>query len=238
MSSKEQMLERVRHALGRSAGAGGSTRAELPEAGRVLAPIPAGGLVDHFEKELRALSGVAYRAGSMAELEAILMQILPPAGATVMLSRNPLLARLGIAQRLEAYRCLSWTDPGAAADREEFRRLCFAASVGMTGADFALAESGTLVLTSAIEGSQLVSLAPPVHVALYTRSQVVESLEEVLEGLQPARAEERHVCGRSAVFVSGPSRTADIEQISIRGVHGPVQVHAILVEESCLQTSA
>ena len=102
--------------------------------------------------------------------------------------------------------------------------------------DFALAESGTLVLSSATEGSQLTSLAPPVHIALYRRRQLVASLEELLE--RASMGGDRGILGggRSIVLITGTSRTADIEQILIRGVHGPRQVHAILVEDSCFIT--
>ncbi len=114
-----------------------------------------------------------------------------------------------------------------------FAEASFAAMVGITGVDFALAETGSLVVTSWTEGAQLASLAPPVHVALYRRSQLVASLDEVLERLPMARTGEQPVPGRSVVFITGTSRTADIEQILIRGVHGPGELHAILVEESC-----
>ena len=116
----------------------------------------------------------------------------------------------------------------------DFTKASFAAGVGITGVDFVLAESGTLVLSSATEGVQVASLAPPIHIALYRRSQLVGSLDEVLaktrrfrnpRTVPPAR--------RSVVFITGTSRTADIEQILIRGVHGPREVHAILVEDSC-----
>jgi L-lactate dehydrogenase complex protein LldG len=104
--------------------------------------------------------------------------------------------------------------------------------VGITGVDFALAETGSLVLTSHTEGSQLASLAPPVHIAFYLQRQVRGTLEEVLQGLSASGSD--RASGRSIVFVTGTSRTADIEQILIRGVHGPREVHAVLVEESCL----
>jgi L-lactate dehydrogenase complex protein LldG len=117
-----------------------------------------------------------------------------------------------------------------AEDERTYREHCFSADAGVTGVDFALAESGSLVITSRTEGSQLSSLAPPIHIAFYLSSQVVGSLEEVLAGLPvPGRAAGDEN-GRSVVFVTGTSRTADIEQILIRGVHGPREVHAILIE--------
>jgi L-lactate dehydrogenase complex protein LldG len=114
-----------------------------------------------------------------------------------------------------------------------FAEASFAATVGITGVDFALAETGSLVVTSRTEGTQLASLAPPVHVALYRRSQLVASLDEVLERLHVASHPDLAPPGRSVVFITGTSRTADIEQILIRGVHGPGEVHAILVEAAC-----
>jgi len=90
------------------------------------------------------------------------------------------------------------------------------------------------VVTSLTEGAQLASLAPPVHVALYRRSQLVASLDEVLERLPGASDPDLALPGRSVVLITGTSRTADIEQILIHGVHGPGELHAILVEEECL----
>lgn len=231
------MLARVRQALGRPGEGARSAGETWPALENVLPPIPPGELLDRFEAELAAVAGSCHRAGSTAELKDLLARILPPpATGPVVLSRNPLLARLDIGRTLESlnYAVTGW--PSGAdlpvADRDQFRSQCFAASAGFTGIDFALAESGTLVLTSATEGSQLASLAPPVHVALYTRDQVVESLEEVLRRLGLSGVAGREPTGRSVVFVTGPSRTSDIEQVSIRGVHGPTQVHAILVEDA------
>jgi L-lactate dehydrogenase complex protein LldG len=232
---KEKMLERVRKALGHSSSSTRIPSHVLPETGRVLPPIPSSKLVDHFEAELRAVAGTPHRASSAIQFRQILLEILgDPQAAPIVLSRNPLLAAMRLAGTLGAmgFSVVQW--PGSAAvspdDWAAFRRQCFSAPAGITGVDFALAESGTLILTSETEGSQLVSLAPPIHIALYTRAQVVESLEEVL-AQQPRQPDaSREPAGRSVVFITGSSRTADIEQISVRGVHGPLQMHAILLE--------
>jgi L-lactate dehydrogenase complex protein LldG len=195
-------------------------------------------LAERFESELESLGCNSYRASTLRDLEEKLCTILAQVQAkSVVLSRNPILNQLQIAKMLEDHgqRVVRW--PESAAEQPEsslFSDECFGAGVGITGVDFALAETGSLVLTSLTEGSQLTSLAPPVHIALYRRSQIRASLDEVLQNLPVSRDPARPSPARSLVFVSGTSRTADIEQILVRGVHGPRSVHAILVEDSCL----
>lgn len=207
----------------------------LPPLSRVLEPIDAGELVTRFEQELGKVAVSPHRVQSRLETRELLGSILDHDRASgVVLSRNPLLDRLKLRPVLEELGIPSWTW-SAEADAAPYRHRCFSAVAGITGVDFALAESGSLVLSSATEGAQLSSLAPPVHIAFYLRSQVVESLEEVLDGVaKSAGAPSESIGGRSIVLITGTSRTADIEQILIRGVHGPREVHAVLVEDSYL----
>jgi L-lactate dehydrogenase complex protein LldG len=192
-----------------------------------------------FEAEWAKVAGVAYRVANMDELKTVLQEILARVEThAVTLSGNPLLAELGIARLLAADNQVitSWGDGkrGAGPDSlSEFNKASFAAGAGITGVDYVLAESGTLVLSSATERVQVASLAPPVHIALYRRTQLVGSLEEVLAKLPISSTLDLSTAGRSVVFVTGTSRTADIEQILIRGVHGPREACAILVEDSC-----
>jgi L-lactate utilization protein LutC len=192
-----------------------------------------------FEAEWGKVAGIAYCVSSMDELEAVFEKILVLAEThAVALSGNPLLTELGIADRLTALNkfVTSWAahEGGLGTDAlTDFNKASFAAGAGITGVDFVLAESGTLVLSSATEKVQVASLAPPIHIALYRRSQLVGSLDEVLARLPISNSQDRPTAGRSVVFITGTSRTADIEQILIRGVHGPREAHAILVEDSC-----
>jgi L-lactate dehydrogenase complex protein LldG len=220
----------------------GALAAASPLVG-VLPDIPPEELLPKFEAELTKVAGMAHRAANRQGLEEILGTILSQAKATsVVLSRNPLLAELNIepllrrwGKRISVWQAFRAGDASGAGDAstKAFAEASFAATVGITGVEFALAETGSLVVTSWTEGTQLASLAPPVHVALYRRSQLVASLDEVLERLPLAGAPEQAGLGSSVVFITGTSRTADIEQILIRGVHGPGEVHAILVEAAC-----
>lgn len=240
MSNRDEMLSTIRNILKtQEQGAPSTSGSRLPPPlENVMPSIPHEELADRFETELMGVGCKAYRASSSAELEKILRSIVDEAEMqSVVLSRNPILNQLQIARTLASWgkKVSQW--PSSASTEEgagPFRDDCFAADGGITGTDFALAETGSLVLTSFTEGSQLASLAPPVHIVLYRRSQLRGSLDEVLQNLPVSLDPGRPSPARSVVFVTGTSRTADIEQILVRGVHGPREVHAILVEDSCL----
>jgi L-lactate dehydrogenase complex protein LldG len=195
--------------------------------------------LEKFEAEWQMVSGMAHRVSKIDELESVLEKILEDSeSSSLVVSRNPILKELRIAERLSAKgkNVTSW-EAGAGTSEahslEDFNKTSFAAGAGITGVDFVLAESGTLVLTSATEGAQVSSLAPPIHIALFRQHQIVGSLDEVLAMLPISSSPTSPSPNRSVVFITGTSRTADIEQILIRGVHGPREAHAILVEDSC-----
>ena len=239
MATRAEMLDRVRKALGRPQTGSIVTPLLPPDLAGVMPPLAPEDYQAKFEAEWEKVAGVAYCVASMNELEAVFQKILLLAEThAVILSRNPILAELQIADRLTALNkfVTSWAEGAGVAGTSslsDFTKASFSAGVGITGVDFVLAESGTLVLSSATEGVQVASLAPPIHIALYRRSQLVGSLDEVLAKLPIANSPDRPTTGRSVVFITGTSRTADIEQILIRGVHGPRETHAILVEDSC-----
>jgi len=239
MATREQMLERVRKALGRTQASIGVPHPPTYDLTGVMPHLAPDQYQAKFEAEWTKVAGVAHRVSTGQELERILQKILAASGTNaVVLSRNPLLAELRLADRLTSLGevVTAWPDGPPAPDGpllQEFQAASFEAGVGITGVDYVLAETGSLVLTSLTEGAQLASLAPPVHVALYRRDQLVGSLDEVLAKLPLQPTSGRAAPGRSVVIVTGTSRTADIEQILIRGVHGPREAHAILVEDSC-----
>ncbi len=236
------MLERIRKALASSGEPKGAQRSGVISAplGDVMPRIAAPELAANFQAELEAVGGKFHHASTAAELDEVLRSICASARArAAVLSRNPLLDELKIAARLESLeiKVTAWEAPQSDAARAAYRAECFAADIGVTGVDFALAETGSLIVTSHAEGSQLASLAPPVHLALFRRAQLRASLDEVLAGLYAPASAGDSPEGRSMVFVTGTSRTADIEQQLVRGVHGPREMYVILTEDD-LQISA
>jgi len=120
--------------------------------------------------------------------------------------------------------------------RQELRQHFLDAEIGISGANFAVAESGTLVLISNEGNARLTTSLPPVHIALVTTEKFVETLEEataLIKALVTASSGTRLTSYVS--YITGPSRTTDIEKELITGVHGPQEVHIIILDNGRLQ---
>lgn len=117
---------------------------------------------------------------------------------------------------LKAQRIASSEDPPNAQEIFEF-------DVGISNAQAGIAETGTLVLDSARERHRLVSLVPPVHIAIINASSIVETLGDALTLLQKDKE-----ISPAITFITGPSRTADIELTMAIGVHGPRELYVIV----------
>jgi L-lactate dehydrogenase complex protein LldG len=114
--------------------------------------------------------------------------------------------------------------------REALRERAARAGIGITGVDYAIAETGTAVVLPRRGLSRLVSLVPPVHVAVVRPREVLESLDDLFILRRLAYYEGEGDMGSYMNFITGPSRTADIEQKLVIGVHGPKEVHMVLME--------
>ena len=99
----------------------------------------------------------------------------------------------------------------------------FKCGVGITAAQWGIAETGTLVLESAKDCSRLTSLVPDVHVCILQASQIVVTMSEVLTTM-------RRELSPAVTFITGPSRTSDIELTLAIGVHGPRELHLVLID--------
>ena len=112
---------------------------------------------------------------------------------------------------------------------ETLRQEMIDADIGITGADYAVAETGSVVVLPRAGLSRLVSLAPPVHLALVRPQDVVDTLDDVFLLRRLYYYRNGGDMGSYLNFITGPSRTADIEQTLVVGVHGPKEVHMIIL---------
>ena len=240
MATRAEFLERIRREARRTDGlftAATATRPARPEEAaeavrRQMAERWPGAL-DLFRREFDRVGGVFHRAADLAEVPRVILEVAREEGATAVVTWDP--AALGVdlrpglvAEGLAV--AVAASDPADEAARRRHREESARAQIGVTGADLVLAETGTVILLSGRGRPRSTSLLPDTHVAVFDRSRLVESLAQVgilLEALHvdPARS----MSGAMINFITGPSRTADIELTLTRGVHGPKHVHAIFV---------
>ena len=109
--------------------------------------------------------------------------------------------------------------------REEIRQ----SGIGITGADYALAETGSLIVLPRRGLSRLVSLVPPIHIALVRPEDILESLDDLFLLRRLEYHQRGGEMGSYLNFITGPSRTADIEMTIVEGVHGPKEVHMVIL---------
>ena len=115
----------------------------------------------------------------------------------------------------------------AEAARARLREQAIHADIGITGVDYAIAETGSCVLLPRKGVSRVISLLPPVHIAVVQPGQILPSLDELFALRRDAFLDGD--IGSYLNIISGPSRSADIEYKLITGVHGPGEVHMILL---------
>jgi L-lactate dehydrogenase complex protein LldG len=208
MPAREHILHKVRTALGRSAG---QPPAAPPP---VRLAVPSMDPAERMRQMLERFPGEAFHAGSTENaLRHIAGQL---AGARAVASPSPLLDHLGVLSL-----------PGVAVLKGEpatVREACAAAEIGITGVEFAMADTGALVVLASSRESRLASLLPLVHIAVVEASRILTGLDELFT-LMPDPA----AVSRSMVLIGGPSRTGDIEGILTLGVHGPREVRLVIV---------
>lgn len=111
----------------------------------------------------------------------------------------------------------------------------FRVDAGVTGVQAAIAETGTLVCLSSADSPRGASLIPPIHVAVVSSRQILADLADLFPQLLTGGAANNTGAAQPALpacvnLISAPSKTADIEGILIKGVHGPREVHVLLVD--------
>jgi len=122
-------------------------------------------------------------------------------------------------------------DPAAdpVLQRQAVRERTIAAFMGVTTADFCLAETATLVLRTYPHQGRGVSLVPAIHVAVIPMNRIMADLSELYALLAEDSAAPHSGLTRHMVLISGPSKTADIELTMVHGAHGPREMHIFVV---------
>lgn len=219
MSARENILARIRAAQGRSGSAPNAQEraavaAHLRE--HPAGPRPQSGWDPVARFRERALS----LASTVAEVTSL--AAVPQAVAAFLRGNNlPLNAVCwpGLPE-------LEWQGAGLAVEARAARGSDL---VGITGCFCAIAETGTLLLLSGPDTPPGVSLLPETHIAIVNVNRIVRGMEDAWALL---RAEHGGAMPRAVNFISGPSRTADIEQTLVLGAHGPYRVHIVMLDAS------
>jgi L-lactate dehydrogenase complex protein LldG len=219
MSSRERILARIRANLGKEGGE--PLQPELTPVADYLAshpsgPSPAARWDDQsvrFIERAQGLSSTVDEVSSISEAPLAIRRYLDANGLSSIGVCWPTLAEL------------PWSDAGI---NLAVRPANDTDLLGITSAFCAIAETGTLMLLSGPETAATTSLLPETHIAIINAERIVKSMEDAWALLRL----ERGVVPRAVNFVSGPSRTADIEQTIIIGAHGPYRVHIILVRRA------
>ena len=152
---------------------------------------------------------------------------------SVVAWQHPLVTELNLADALAADHIpfhLAETDTQAGdAERAGMRSRIVESFIGITGADYCLAETATLVMTSGPGRPRSVSLVPSIHVAVISLDQIIANLTELYALL---RQDENGAPGELSTcltFITGPSKTADIELNMVHGAHGPRELHLVVI---------
>lgn len=171
-------------------------------------------LIENFRQNLESVGGDCSVVYDETEAAEVLLSIIGQNNAKkIALSDSPLVKKIVGFLRMDAEFI-----ENAETD------VLFESDLGITGAQLAIAETGTLVLESESERHRRTSLVPPVHVCVLEAKNIRRTLGEILEILQTRLS-------RTITFITGASRTSDIELTLAIGVHGPGELHVILIDK-------
>ncbi len=232
--SRQRILSRIRDSLG-------TTRASL-EAQAAAYPPPHGygpfittelDPVEQFRAELSALHAHVHLCDGPDAAIAQVLEIMQLSGAREFMAwQTDELPLPALPQRL-ADAGMRAVDPQV---RANDRRARYAelepVTAGITGVHAAVAESGSMILLHGAGRPRLASLLPPVHIALLPAERIVRTLPEAFDRLRAEHGRDPFRDRSNLVVITGPSRTADIELSLTLGVHGPRDVHAVVIRPS------
>jgi L-lactate utilization protein LutC len=224
--SRDSFLATVRQA----AAAGRAHRVEhvpVPEQTGYIGLRPGEDPAVRLAAEVDAVGGTAFRATDLTAARELLASWLTEFEVRSALTwEHELLARLGLAQLLAERGIVEHTHRTLVEMPEEARRLSvLACDIGITSCDWAIAETGTLVVCSRPGQERIASLLPPVYFSIVEREQIVPDLIDAIGSLRTTH----DPLPSNVTLITGPSKTGDIELELTTGVHGPGKWRVIVI---------
>lgn len=177
-------------------------------------------LFDEFAMRAKNASATVYHAKTIAEARDTLLQLVKSANATkVVAVESPLQQAAKISDAIHSLGIRVYNQPSEIALHAE------TADIGISDVKFGIAESGSVCQDAYSIESRLVSTLPPLHVVFLNSTNIVPGIEDAMNILS-------QIYDRGYIsFITGPSRTADIERVLTIGVHGPSRLIIIAVDE-------
>ncbi|HHY28965.1 MAG TPA: LUD domain-containing protein [Desulfitobacterium dehalogenans] len=176
-------------------------------------------LYERFQTKLQAVSGECYRAKTLKDAEELIAQIVKEKEIeSVAMINSPIAKAMSLPEKL--------SDRGITVYTERYPEVTPTVGAGITEMKWAIAELGTLVQYAEDVNERLCSSFTPIHIALVQTSTL---LPDIMTALATVHKEPR-IPGFVG-FITGPSRTSDIERVLTIGVHGPEQLIAIFIDE-------
>ena len=183
--------------------------------------VPIQDLPARFLKELEALEGHGERVGSVEEARDYVLSLAREKGAKRLVRWDAEeLAKLGVDGPLEE----AGVEVAVWRELDDFREVAAGADIGLTTAEWVVAETGSLILAGGPGRGRTVALLPPTHVAVVPVERVLSTIPEAIEKYAEVGWLPANVC-----FHTGPSRSGDIEMSLTIGMHGPEDVRVVLV---------
>lgn len=178
-------------------------------------------LLDQFKLRLEAVGGCFAHVSGKQEALAFVLDLLRQEGVTDS-PENAAVWADGSLLTAENKERMAAEVPGIRFDVT--REQAAQAKAGISQMEWGLANTGTLVQAADAVDARLVSSLPMLHIALVPSRGILPDLPSVLEKVHPEKA-------AYLAFITGPSRTSDIERVLTIGVHGPERLTVILVDE-------
>jgi L-lactate dehydrogenase complex protein LldG len=231
-SAREEILGKISRALKSEAALGPGRGADAHAASDDARALEIRGrcererasLLAQFESELLAIGVRVHEAGSIDSAAEYIERIAFERKAkTVVAADTEVVERIGLQKRFDSH----WIRYVTEASDADLRSIAIDAGIGVSGVDYALADTGTLVLLAHKGAPRLISLVPPIHIAIVKADQVVHGLDDLFGLLRSEKG--LNDLGSAVTFITGASRTADIELTLVVGVHGPQELHVVIV---------